>query len=68
MKKKGTLIDRRTVLTAAHCLPNVAYTTKVYLGFQDISKIGTANMAPGIEVSVTSVIPVICFFAVYINS
>jgi len=43
--------------------PNSFYPTygsmyKVYLGFQDISKIGTANMAPGIEVSVVDVISV----------
>jgi hypothetical protein len=38
---------------------------KVYLGFQDISKIGTANMAPGIEVSVIDVIPV-RFFSFYL--
>jgi hypothetical protein len=78
---QGTLIDRSTVLTAAHCIPttmdfsynggiyetsvepNSFYPTrgsmfKVYLGFQDISKIGTVNMAPGIEVSVIDVISV----------
>lgn len=48
-------------------VPNSFYPTrgsmfKVYLGFQDVSKIGTLNMAPGIEVSVSDVIPVSILF------
>lgn len=75
----GTLINRRTVLTAGHCIqsevefeyqgmtyktpvvPNKYYPTlssmyKVYLGFQDISKINSGfDTSPGIVVSVKSV-------------
>ncbi len=39
----GTLIDLKTVLTAAHCVKNSSYTYMVYLGMFDTTPIFNGN-------------------------
>jgi secreted trypsin-like serine protease len=53
----GTLIDRTTVLTAAHCIEGPTYTYTVYLGIQDTNTIRTGNISPGVKMVASRVTP-----------
>ncbi len=55
----GTLIDRSTVLTAAHCFYGADYTYTVYLGLYDSSSLKNADNKPALSVTTTKAIRVI---------
>jgi secreted trypsin-like serine protease len=58
----GTLIDRSTVLTAAHCIYGIGYTYTVYLGLYDSSTLKNAANKPALAVTTTKAIKV--FFSI----
>lgn len=48
----GTLIDQRTVLSAAHCIRNSSYTSTLYFGLHDTTPIFNGDNPPSNVVSI----------------
>ena len=48
----GTLIDQRTVLSAAHCIRDSSFTTTVYLGLHDTTPIFNFGTLPSTALSI----------------